>query len=87
MEMIAVEECVKAIEKVYYNHALIGGCVAILIILNFIIGMKNDKKEKIDYNKLSLNLIDVIIKNQESKLKELKRIKSEKLAKKLGGNT
>lgn len=87
MEMIAVEECVKAIEQVYYNHALIGGCVAILIILNLIIRLKDDKEEKTDYNKLSINLIDVIIKNQESKLKEIKRIKSEKLAKKLGGNT
>ncbi|HAS6030622.1 TPA: hypothetical protein I7126_16550 [Vibrio vulnificus] len=87
MEMIAVEECVKAIEKVYYNHALIGGCVAILIILNLIVRLKNDKEEKTDYNKLSINLIDVIIEKQEYKLKELKRIKSEKLAKKLSGNT
>ncbi|HFQ5181764.1 TPA: hypothetical protein ACGUW2_003759 [Vibrio vulnificus] len=87
MEMIAVEECAKAIEKVYYNYTLIGFCISILIILNLIINLKNDKEEKTDYKKLSLNLIDNIIKNEESKLKELKRIKSEKLAKKLGGNT
>ncbi|ELA9385175.1 TPA: hypothetical protein ACMDV7_003028 [Vibrio parahaemolyticus] len=87
MEMIAVEECAKAIEKVYYNYTLIGFCISILIILNLIINFKNDKEEKTDYNKLSINLIDNIIKNEESKLKELKRIKSEKLAKKLGGNT
>ncbi|ANS86474.1 hypothetical protein VSVS12_02725 [Vibrio scophthalmi] len=85
MESITIEECSKAVEIAYTNNAI----VWIVLIISYFSRwlLKDVENEKLDYTKLNNKQIDNLINNHESKVKELKKIKSLKISNNTCGNT